>query len=185
MTRRRERRLGLLAGTPLLALVVLPPLAGRPAWLIACGTVLCLIAVAIAVHDLTTMLIPDRYTAAFAAVAACALFADGATAVDLLAAVAGAVAIGGGLYGVSLAYGWLRGQEGIGFGDVKLLAASAVLVGVWGIGLQLVLATTAALAFVAIRALRRRRPLRATMRIPFGAFLAPSAVIVWSWFPVG
>lgn len=185
MTRRTARRYGMLIGTPFLAAVVLPALAGRPYWVLVAGAALCLVAVAIAVHDLTSMLIPDRYTLGLAVIAALALLADGATAWDLLIAAASALAIGAGLFAISLAYGWARGFDGIGFGDVKLLAASAVLVGPWGIGLQLVLATTAALTFVVIRSVRRGRRLRATTRIPFGAFLAPSAVIVWAWFPIG
>ncbi len=184
MTRRRARRYGMLIGTPFLAAVVLPALTGRPAWVLVAGAALCLVAVAIALHDLTSMLIPDRYTASLAAIAAFALVADGATPTDVLLAAAIALAIGAGLFAISLAYGWIRGFDGIGFGDVKLLAASAMLVGAWGIGLQLVLATTAALTFVVIRSICRGRRLRATTRIPFGAFLAPSAVIVWAWFPL-
>jgi len=184
MTRRRARRYGMLIGTPFLAAVVLPALIDRPTWLLGAGAALCLVAVAIAVHDLTSMLIPDRYTASLAGIGALALVAEGAMPVDVLVAAAGALAIGAGLFAISLAYGWIRGFDGIGLGDVKLLAASAMLVGPWGIGLQLVLATTAALTFVVIRSVRRGRRLRATTRIPFGAFLAPSAVIVWAWFPL-
>lgn len=183
MTRRRARRNGLLIGTPFLAAVVLPALAGRPAMLWAVGIALCLLAVAIAVHDLTSMLIPDRYSAGLALAGLLAAWVDGASADDLLLRLGGAVAIGAVLYGASLAYGRLRGLDGIGLGDVKLIAASAVLVGLAGIGAQILLATTAALAFVAIRSLRRRRWPRATTRIPFGAFLAPAAIIAWAWLP--
>ena len=184
MTRRPARRYGLLIGTPFLAAVVLPALGGRPVWVLVAGVALCVVAVAIAVHDLTSMLIPDRYTAGLAVIAALALLADDATVETVLMAAALAAAIGAALFAIGLAYSRIRGFDGIGFGDVKLLAASAMLVGPWGIGVQLVLATTAALVFVVIRSVRRGRPLRATTRIPFGAFLAPSAVIVWAWFPV-
>lgn len=184
MTRRRARRDGLLIGTPFLAAAVLPALSGRPALLWVVAVVLCALAVAIAVHDLTSMLIPDRYSAGLALAGLVAAWIDGASGRDLMITVAGAAAVGALLYAASLAYGRLRGIDGIGLGDVKLIAASAVLVGLSGIGPQILLATTAALAFVAIRSLRRRRRPRATMRIPFGAFLAPSAVIVWAWLPV-
>lgn len=183
MTRRRARRNGLLIGTPFLAAAVLPALAGRPAMLWAVGIALCLLAVAIAVHDLTSMLIPDRYTTGLALAGLLAAWVDGASAYDLMLRLAGAAAIGGVLYAASLAYGRLRGLDGIGLGDVKLIAASAVLVGLSGIGAQVLLATTAALSFVGLRALRRRRWPRATTRIPFGAFLAPAAIIAWAWLP--
>ena len=74
-------------------------------------------------------------------------------------------------------------MEALGLGDVKLVGASAVLVGPWGVAMQLMLASLAAILFAALRARRKGRRLRASARIPFGTFLAPAAVIVWAWFP--
>lgn len=183
MKRARARRCGLLVGTPLLAAAILPAVAGRPLWIVLAALCLCLVAVAIAVHDLTTMLIPDLLTAALAALALIVQALEGWWPSDMLRQAALAFGLAAALFALSLAYAALRGQTGVGFGDVKLIAASGLLVGVWGVGMQLLLASVAAIAFVLIRAIRRRRPLSARMRVPFGAFLAPAAVLVWAWLP--
>lgn len=184
MTRCTARRRGMLVGALFLAAATVPALMGRPAWIVIASLALCLIAAAIAVEDLTTMLIPDGHTAGIALTATLVFLGEGNDVAALLRMVAVAVAFGLALFLIGLAYARLRGREGIGFGDVKLLAASAMLVGVWGVGLQLILASMAAAMFVTIRAIRRRRPLRSTARVPFGAFLAPALVIIWAWFPV-
>ncbi len=184
MTPKAARRRGALIGAGILALAVLPRLLAQPWWVLIAGLVLCLAAAAIAVEDLARMIIPDRYTVMIALVALLLRLEATADPWAVGVSFAEGLAVGTGMAAISFAYAQLRGRSGIGFGDVKLLGASAMLVGVWGIGLQLLLASTAAALFVIIRSWRKGRPLRAVARVPFGAFLAPSAVIVWAWFPV-
>ncbi len=183
MSRRAVRRRGALAGAAVLAGAVLPALAREPWWVIAAGALLCLVAAAIAIEDLARMIIPDGYTIVIACTALLLRWEHSGDFWQVTRSLAEGLAVGFGLLAISLAYEHLRGRSGIGFGDVKLLAASAMLVGAWGTGLQLLLASVAAALFVMIRSWRRKRPLRAAMRVPYGAFLAPSAVIVWAWFP--
>lgn len=175
---RRRFATALLAGALLLA--ISPTLPGQPGWLMAASMLLCVLAAAVAIEDLARMLIPDGYTAAIALVASSIAYGLGGWTL-LGLALFDALVVGGCLLAVTLVYERLRGRSGLGFGDVKLLAASAILLGIWGVGVQVLLACVAGLAFASIRAVRRGRPLRAITRIPFATFLAPAMVLVWAW----
>ena len=166
-----------------LAAGTVPAVVGSPAFVVASTLALCCVAAAIAVHDLATMLIPDRYTLGILLVGFAEwLFASGDP--EVLALRAGdALLLGGTLWLFDMLYERLRGQTGLGMGDIKLLGASALLVGISGTGVQIMLAASAALTFIALRAMRLRRPLRAVAKVPFGTFLAPALVIVWAWLP--
>ena len=52
-----------------LAVGTVPAVIGSPAFFVASTLALCLLAAAIAVHDLASLLIPDRYTAGILVVA--------------------------------------------------------------------------------------------------------------------
>ena len=65
----------------------------------------------------------------------------------------------------------LRGHHGLGLGDVKLLAASAVWIGVAGIPMQLLVGSvTALIAAVALHV--TGRTMTRLTALPFGPFLA-------------
>ena len=129
------------------------------------------------------MTVPDWGAAAIAAVALAVHLIEGATFAEVARIVVLAALTAGILFALTWLYGLLRGIEVLGFGDVKLVAASAVLVGPSGVALQLTIASIAAIIFAVMRALRKGRRLRATTRLPFGTFLAPAMLIVWAWFP--
>lgn len=179
--RRGRRSGGVAVGAAALAAAALPALAAQPAWVVAAGLALCGLAAAIAVEDLLTMLIPDALIAALALVSAGLLLMTAPGWPAFLGAVLAALAVALGLFLFSAVYSRLRGMTVLGFGDVKLIGASALLIGPSGVGLQVLLASIAALVFAVLRALRRGRRLRATMRLPFATFLAPALVIVWAW----
>jgi len=65
----------------------------------------------------------------------------------------------------------LRGHHGLGLGDVKLLAASAVWIGVTGIPMQLLVGSITALIAVVVLHVVGRTMTRNTA-LPFGPFLA-------------
>lgn len=141
--------------------------------------ILSVTAGAIAVHDLKTYWIPDRYTLAFAGVGALTTMQlSGSSALGLAAAISGVVALS--LWGLASLYERVLGRAGFGLGDVKLVAASALFVSPAGLVVQLGLAAALALAFAGWRAIRRGRRLTRTTRVPFGMTLAPAAVIVWA-----
>jgi leader peptidase (prepilin peptidase)/N-methyltransferase len=85
--------------------------------------------------------------------------------------------LGGGLLWL-LAWGYrrLRGTDGLGLGDVKLVAALGAWLGPWMLGPLLTIA--AALGLLIAAATARRQP-ATDKRIPFGACLACTAFPLW------
>ncbi len=81
-------------------------------------------------------------------------------------------------------YRRLRHRDGLGLGDAKLLGA----LGAWdawsGLPTIVFLAAFLALGAVTIRSVILRTDVRATMRIPFGVFLAISGWLVWLYGPL-
>ena len=77
------------------------------------------------------------------------------------------------------AYRRWRGRDGLGLGDVKLAAVAGAWLGFVTIFAVIELAALSALAAYAVNAWLRKRPLRATAFLPFGAFLAPAIWIGW------
>lgn len=178
------RRRATAAVAFVLAVGTVPAVVGSHPFIVVVMLALCLLAAAIAVYDLATLLIPDRYTIGIMAVALADWWFESGDPTALAWRVGPGVVLLLLLWLFDLAYGMLRGRDGIGFGDIKLIGVSAVLVGLAGVGAQIMLAAGAALIFAVIRALRLGRPLRAAARVPFGTFLAPALVIVWAWLPV-
>ncbi len=75
-------------------------------------------------------------------------------------------------------YRRVRGRDGLGAGDAKLLAAAGAWVGLAALPWLLLLAALAGLGVAAIRGLRGER-LSATTALPFGTCLAVALWLVW------
>jgi leader peptidase (prepilin peptidase) / N-methyltransferase len=84
-----------------------------------------------------------------------------------------------GLWAIAKGYAASRGAEGLGFGDVKLAAAAGAWVGASQLGAVLLLASSTALIGALMVSRTRGEALNRTMRLPFGAFLAPAIWLVW------
>ncbi len=141
-TRRAIGAISALAG---LATAVLSIVMGRPdlAWRLGvCAAALSAVALVDAVH----LLVPDIYTALLAAVALSWLPSVGLGHVLLGAAT------GGGLLAlVRWLFKRVRGFEGLGFGDVKLMAAAGALAGPERTLWIIVAAAALGLAWILIR----------------------------------
>ena len=96
----------------------------------------------------------------------------------LLDRAIGAVAGGGVLWAIGWIYARLRGREGLGGGDPKLLAGIGAWVGVLHLPLVLLGAGMAGLVMVAAMRLRGRA-VEATTRLPLGTLLALAAWPIW------
>ncbi len=97
----------------------------------------------------------------------------------IVAATAGAVLGAGILYAIAAGYYLLRGEEGMGMGDVKMLAMIGAFLGWRGVLLTLVLSSfVGAIVGVGLIAFSR-----GTMRyaLPFGTFLALGAFVTMFW----
>lgn len=142
----------------------------------------CLLALALA--DLRYFRLPDALTAALGLIGLGMMLAGDGTGwpgpADRLAAAAlGAAAGGGSFLALRLGYRALAGREGMGPGDVKLMAAIGAGLGPAALPMVALLAGISALIAAALRAWRRGRGLRRAGRVPFGAFLAMAAAAVW------
>jgi len=126
--------------------------------------------IALAWIDLRRGIIPNwlNLGIAFAGLARVATL-DGPAAV-LLAGCEG-ITVGAIVWLLRKLYFIWRQYQGLGLGDVKLLAASGVWIGVAGVPVQLLVASLTALAVAGILRLVGRIMTRRTV-LPFGPFLA-------------
>lgn len=104
------------------------------------------------------------------------LFAHGSTGAlshPLAASLAGALVAGGGAFALAEGYALVRKRQGFGMGDVKLLGALGVWLGLYAL-MAFALASVAGTLYALGRALSTEEPL-GQARLPFGAFLAAGA----------
>lgn len=88
------------------------------------------------------------------------------------------------LAAIAEAYRRLRGREGLGGGDFRLLGAAGAWVGWVGLPSVLVLACLCGLAVAAVQAIRKR-PWDLGLQVPFGVYLAAGLWLTWLYGPVG
>ena len=143
----------------------------QPAVLLWCG--LAAVLVALAFIDLDTSFLPDDLTLPlmWAGIVSAAL---GWIPVTLTASVGGAVAGYLSLWFVFHAYRLIRGKEGMGAGDFKLLAALGAWMG-WQAIPSIILLASAVGALVGIALIVFRRHDR-DVPIPFGPYLAGGGI---------
>jgi leader peptidase (prepilin peptidase) / N-methyltransferase len=120
--------------------------------------------------DLRRGIIPDWLNLAIAAIGlARAVLLDG-WASGLSAGCEG-IAVGAIVWLLRRLYYMFRNVQGLGLGDVKLLAASGIWIGLTGVPVQLLIASLTALAAACIMQLAGRAMTRLTP-LPFGPPLA-------------
>ena len=87
------------------------------------------------------------------------------------------IAVGGGiLWVLRAAYFYIRGIEGLGLGDIKLMCVIGAYLGWQGVIAVLVVGSLTGLLFGIYLAIRHRTGLRT--RLPFGVFLGTAALVV-------
>lgn len=87
------------------------------------------------------------------------------------------------IYGINLLYKLLRGHDGLGFGDVKLMMCFGVWLGPYSL-LPILFAASISGAVFGILAIiwaKRHGGKEIPVQLPFGCFLAPTALI-WLFF---
>jgi leader peptidase (prepilin peptidase)/N-methyltransferase len=89
----------------------------------------------------------------------------------LAACLAQAAMAFGLLWALRALYTRLRGRTGLGLGDVKFVCAATAWIGLTGLPFLILIASTTALAALALAALAGRQITR-EFRLPFGPFLA-------------
>ena len=84
---------------------------------------------------------------------------------------------------VAFAYRKLRGREGLGFGDAKLMAAAGAWTGLEGLGSVLLYAVASGIAIATLMRMRGET-VGAASEIPFGAGIALGLWLVWLYGPL-
>lgn len=100
------------------------------------------------------------------------------TDISLQDRIIGAAAGCGSLLAIALGYRALRGREGLGLGDAKLLGAIGAWLGWQALPFLLLIASVTALLVVGVMALRGRG-ISATTQVPLGTFLCIAAFPAW------
>lgn len=135
----------------------------------------------LSIVDVRTYRLPNPLTMGLTGAGLLAAYVlDPSDVVPHVLAAAGSFAF---LTGANFLYLTLRGQDGIGGGDAKLLAAAGAWTGPEGALSILLMATLLALAAVAASAVLGQRPDRQT-RLPFGPFLGLALWITWLFGPL-
>ncbi len=154
--------------------------AAAPGWSGAAGAILAGLMLAIAVVDHRQMIIPDELNA-LAFIVGLITAGAGAPHAPFIA-VCHALVRAGLMFlfflGFCAAYRALRGQEGMGLGDVKLAAVAGVWIDWAFLPIVVEIAALSALA-AALYAHLRGDGFDLKGRLPFGAFFAPAIWICW------
>jgi leader peptidase (prepilin peptidase) / N-methyltransferase len=136
---------------------------------------LCVLCAALAWIDIRDGIIPDWLNLAIAALGLARGMLTSDLSAVLLAVVEG-VAIGAVFWLLRRLYFAYRGIQGLGLGDVKFLAAAGIWVGVTGIPIVLLIATTTALACAGVMQFSGRA-LTSRTSLSFGPFLAAGLLL--------
>jgi leader peptidase (prepilin peptidase)/N-methyltransferase len=165
---------GLVAGAVWLA----AGLPGNPAWpeIVLAGLYLLAVLAAVCAIDAHYGIIPDSLVAALALGGVLQGSMEGLQ--GLLERSLEAVVVLAGAVLFRASYRWIRGFDGLGFGDVKFLAAAALWVGISGMPALLLVAVLSAL--VSLLILRAEgHDLDGKQAISFGPHLAAALWLVW------
>lgn len=148
------------------------------------GTLLsCLLGwwlLSLAILDMRHFILPDELTLPLVPAG---LAVTWLTSPDLLPdAVLGTITGFASFWLVREGYYRLRGREGLGFGDVKLMAGLGAWLGWQSLASVVLIAAMAGL--VVLLPLVMRHEQVTGLRLPFGAYLALGAWLVWLYGPV-
>ena len=136
---------------------------------------------ALAVSDYKHFLLPDFFTLPLIPLGLIVTWANDSSA--LLDHVIGVAAGFGFVVLLRESYRRLRGREGMGFGDAKLLAASGAFVSWQALPSVILIASFTALAVALLRTLGGTS-ISLVDRMPFGTFLCLATWIVWLYGPL-
>ncbi len=136
--------------------------------------------VTISFVDLHHQIIPDVLSLSGIVVGLAASFVPG-TVVSWLDSLIGIIAGGGSLYLVAVVYEWLTKREGMGGGDIKLLAMIGAWLGWRYLPLIILISSFAGAIVGVLFLLMAGKGFR--VRIPFGPFLSIGAMLCFFFGP--
>lgn len=133
--------------------------------------------VALSMADLLWFRLFDVLTGALAVVGLALAFTP--AGIGLSQAFVGAAIGAGSFAALRIAYETLRGREGLGLGDVKLMVGLGAVTGPYDLPLLVLIAAVAALGGAIVRRIANARSLAADRPLPFGAALCAAAALMW------
>jgi leader peptidase (prepilin peptidase)/N-methyltransferase len=141
--------------------------------------------IAVTFIDLDHRIIPDTITLPGLTIAVLLSFTG--ISIDPVRALWGALIGGGSLFLVAWCYRLVTGRDGLGGGDIKLLAMVGAFLGPYGAALTIFFGSLTGSMFALATMKASGRGLKS--ELPFGTFLAPCAVLVlfvgahlFSWY---
>lgn len=132
--------------------------------------------VALAITDWRHQILPDILTGAL--LASGLIFALLNPHADFTYAAVSAAAGAGAFWLIRIGYQTLRKREGLGLGDVKLMAGLGAWAGLVWLPLLVLVAASGGLIYALILGLRKDGAISATTALPFGTFLCAGAGVV-------
>lgn len=161
--------------------VALWAVAVLPGWLALAGAGMGWTLLSLSCIDARRFLLPDVLTLPLALGG---LVVAGLVEPSLVVHHAAGAAIGYAVFaGIATIYRGLRGHDGLGLGDAKLLAALGAWVGWEGLPTVVLYAALGALLWVLFRSLRGTT-WRPRQRLPFGPFLCLAGWLTWLYGPL-
>ena len=144
-------------------------------WFLVTLAVLCVLCTSLSLIDIRRGIIPNELNLSIAVLGLAKSAIDGGTT-EIIASAWQAAAIGAVFWLLRRLYFIWRKAQGLGLGDVKFLAAAGIWIGIAGLPMLLVIATSLALAAAAGLQLAGHGMTRQTS-LPFGPFLACGLVL--------
>ncbi len=132
--------------------------------------------IALSIIDARSFLLPDRITLPLIAGGLLYAWLSG---LSLWPYAIGAAVGYGAFVALEVGYLKLRGRDGLGRGDAKLLAAAGAWCGWDLLPFIVLLAALAGLLFIALQTITTKAALTAQTQLPFGPFLALGFAVVW------
>lgn len=145
------------------------------------GIYLVAVLAAICAIDARFGIIPDSLVAALAAGGVLQTWFDGQASLLERCLEAAVVLAGAALFRAS--YRWIRGFDGLGFGDVKFVAAATLWTGIAGVPVLLLVAVLSAIVSLIIIRLEGHE-LNGQHAIAFGPHLAVALWLTWAAGPL-
>lgn len=142
-------------------------------WETVAALVFCSLLLCLALIDFDHYLLPDKLT--LPGILAGLLVQPWLPRVDFVDAVLGVLLGAGALILIVNFWFWLRAEEGMGLGDVNMLAMVGAFLGWQGAAVTLTVATLAG-ALIGLAMIAARR-MAASSRLPFGVFLSLGAAV--------
>ena len=144
-------------------------------FLLGCGFLWCLLA--LFACDAQWFRLPDLLTAILLILALSLAWED--PYMHITDALLGAIVGSASFLAIRIAYQKLRGREGLGLGDVKLMAGIGAAVGIVLLPVVVLIASLTALIWAMCQYFYQGKPLQGQTEQPFGSFLCLSTALVW------